>query len=107
MGISIPLSYFLFFSSEPLPLPERQTASLTEIDLIRDVQDNVSADKPVLPPSRRPGTILLTDFTILASDQSRTMTYVSADISIDYSDQKAYDEINNNLAFYRDLIYRS
>ena len=107
MGISVPLSYFLFFSNESVPLPERQTASLTEIDLIRDGQDNVFEDMPVLPPSRRPGTILLTDFIILASDQSRTMTYVYADVSIDYSDQRAYDEINNNLAFYRDLIYEA
>lgn len=107
MGISVPLSYFLFFSNEPVPLPERQTASLTEIDLIRDGQDNGFEDMPVLPPSRRPGTILLTDFIILASDQSRTMTYVYADVSIDYSDQRAYDEINNNLAFYRDLIYEA
>ncbi|NDY70934.1 hypothetical protein DO021_05420 [Desulfobacter hydrogenophilus] len=105
MGISVPLSYFLFFSSEPPPLPERQTASLTEIDLIRDGQANVSGNMPVLPPSRKSGTILLTDFIILASDQSRTMTYVYADVSIDYSDQRAYDEINSNLAFYRDLIY--
>ena len=107
MGISVPLSYFLFFSNEPIPLPERQTASLTEIDLIQDGQDNVFEDMPVLPPSRRPGTILLTDFIILASDQSRTMTYVYAEVSIDYSDQRAYDEINNNLAFYRDLIYEA
>jgi len=105
MGISVPLSYFLFFSSEPAPLPEKQTASLTEIDLIRDGQANVSGDMPVLPPSRRSGTILLTDFIILSSDQRRTMTYVYADVSIDYSDQRAYDEINSNLAFYRDLIY--
>jgi len=105
MGISVPLSYFLFFSNEPAPLPERQTASLTEIDLIRDGQANVSGNMPVLPPSRRSGTILLTDFIILSSDQSRTMTYVYADVSIDYSDQRAYDEINSNLAFYRDLIY--
>jgi len=105
MGISVPLSYFLFFSSDPVPLPERQTASLTEIDLTRDGQADFSADMPVLPPSRRPGTILLTDFIILASDQSQAMTYVYADVSIDYSDQRAYDEINSNLAFYRDLIY--
>jgi len=107
MGISVPLNYFLFFSNKPVPLPERQTTSLTEIDLIRDGQDNVFADMPVLPPSRRSGTILLTDFIILASDQSRTMTYVYADVSIDYSDQRAYDEINSNLAFYRDLIYET
>ncbi|WP_320043913.1 hypothetical protein [uncultured Desulfobacter sp.] len=105
MGISVPLSYFLFFSNEPVPLPEKQTASLTEIDLIRDGQTNISGDGAILPPSRRSGTILLTDFIILASDQSRTMTYVYADVSIDYSDQRAYDEINSNLAFYRDLIY--
>ena len=105
MGISVPLSYFLFFSNEPAPLPERQTSSLTEIDLIRDGQANVSGDMPILPPSRRSGTILLTDFIILSADQSRTMTYVYADVSIDYSDQRAYDEINSNLAFYRDLIY--
>ena len=107
MGISIPLSYFLFFSSEPAPLPERQTASLTEIDLIRDGQPNFPAEIPGPPPSQRSGTILLTDFIILASDESRTMTYVYADVSIDYSDQRAYDEINSNLAFYRDLIYGS
>ncbi|WP_321494523.1 hypothetical protein [uncultured Desulfobacter sp.] len=107
MGISVPLSYFLFFSggSGPKPQPGRQTASLTEIDLIRDGQAKGSADVPALPPSRRPGTIVLTDFIILASDQSQTMTYVYADVSIDYSDQRAYDEINSNIAFYRDLIY--
>ncbi|WP_035238661.1 hypothetical protein [Desulfobacter vibrioformis] len=105
MGISVPLSYFLFFSSKSVPLPKRQTASLTEIDLIRAGQSNVLADTPDLPPSRRSGNILLTDFIILASDQSQTMTYVSADVSIDYSDQRAYTEINSNLAFYRDLIY--
>ncbi|WP_286818383.1 hypothetical protein [Desulfobacter sp. UBA2225] len=105
MGISVPLSYFLFFSSTPVPLPEKQTASLTEIDLIRDGQANFPAKIPAPAHSRSPGTILLTDFIILASDQSRTMTYVYADVSIDYSDQRAYDEINSNLAFYRDLIY--
>lgn len=35
------------------------------------------------------------------------MTYVYADISIDYSDQRAYHEISNNLSFYRDLIYEA
>lgn len=105
MGIAVPLSYFLFFSSEQASLPKKQIASLTEIDLIRDGQGNIPVDTPDLPPSRKPGTILLTDFIILASDQSRTMTYVYADVSIDYSDQRAYDEINSNLAFYRDLIY--
>lgn len=105
MGISVPVSYFLFFSKVPAPLPERQAASLTEIDLTRDGQANVFADMQTQPPSPRSGTILLTDFIILASDQSQTMTYVYADVSIDYSDQRAYDEINSNLAFYRDLIY--
>jgi len=49
----------------------------------------------------------LTDFVILAADQQKDLTYIYADISIDYSDQRAYHEINNHLAFYRDLIYEA
>ena len=51
--------------------------------------------------------MILKDFVILASDLSKGMAYITADISIDYSDQKAYHEIVNNLSFYRDLIYDS
>ncbi len=106
MGISVPISYFLFFSSDPVPLPEKQSGSLTDIDLGRDVPLARSGlEDTVMPATRRSGTILLPNFIILASDQSKTMTYVYADVSIDYSDQRAYDEISNNLAFYRDLIY--
>ena len=106
MGISIPISYFLFFSSDPVPLPEQQGGSLTDIDLGRDVPlARSGVDEPIMPVTRQSGTILLANFIILASDQSEAMTYVYADVSIDYSDQRAYDEINSNLAFYRDLIY--
>jgi len=73
----------------------------------RDIEvANVTISQEIQEPViKQSGTIVLTDFVILASDLSKDMTYVYADISIDYSDQRAYHEINNNLSFYRDLIY--
>jgi len=55
----------------------------------------------------RAGNMVLKNFVILASDLSKEMAYITTDVSIDYSDQKAYHEIQNNLSFYRDLIYDS
>ena len=51
--------------------------------------------------------MILKDFVILAPDLSKEMSYITADISIDYSDERAYHEILNNLSYYRDLIYQS
>ena len=56
---------------------------------------------------RQSGNITLDGFVILASDTSKDMAYITADVSIDYSDQRAYHEIQNNLSFYRGLIYDS
>nr|NJM03805.1 hypothetical protein [Desulfobacula sp.] len=55
--------------------------------------------------SKSPGNMVLKDFVILAPDISKNMTYITAEISIDYEDQKVFQEIQNNLSYYRDLIY--
>jgi len=109
LGIAIPTAYFVFFSGEPeqdaqlsRPVAALNTIPQREIE-IETVDINVR--KPV--ELKKPGTMLLKDFIILASDLSKDMAYITADISIDYSDQRAYHEINNNLSFYRDLIYDS
>ncbi|MCG8635337.1 MAG: hypothetical protein MI863_16010 [Desulfobacterales bacterium] len=108
LGISVPAAYFLFFSSKPAPLPERESVPMAALDEGRDIEvASVTIEEEQLPAIKQSGTIVLTDFVILASDLSKEMTYVYADISIDYSDQRAYHEISNNLSFYRDLIYES
>ena len=109
LGISVPAAYFLFFSQKPAPLPARESVPVVAQDEGRDIEvASVTIEEETqLPAVKQSGTIVLTDFVILASDLSLEMTYVYADISIDYSDQRAYHEISNNLSFYRDLIYES
>ncbi len=107
LGISIPVVYFTVFSTKKMPPPETQVATLPDPDLGVDISvesvDVVEAPSP--PFIKQSGTLVFPDFVILASDKIEKMTYVYADISIDYSDQRAYHEMNNNSPFYRDLIY--
>ncbi len=105
LGISVPAVYFMFFSQDTPPLPERETVPLAGREI--DVPDITIEEEIEQVPVRQSGTIILSDFIILASDRSKNMTYVYADISIDYSDQRAYHEVSNNSSFYRDLIYES
>ena len=108
LGISVPAVYFIFFSKKPVALPEKEMVPVAVEEPARDVSvASVSIEDEPAPVIRQSGTIVLTDFIVLASDLEKQMTYVVADISIDYSDQRAYHEINNNLSFYRDLIYEA
>jgi pilus assembly protein FimV len=108
LGISVPGVYFLFFSGTPVALPEKEAVPVADT-LTRDLDvASVSIEEDSLMPAvRQSGTIVLADFVILSADQETDMTYIYADISIDYSDQRAYHEISNNLSFYRDLIYEA
>ena len=109
LGITVPITYFLFFSGgsekEIQQEPVAKIAARDQRDIsVETVDINVKA-----PPemNKKPGNMVLTDFVILASDFSKDMTYITVDISIDYSDQRAYKEIQDNLSFYRDMIYNS
>ena len=106
LGITVPTAYFIFFSNDSEKVVQSDPiASLTverEIE-IETVDIHIKEQGDI----KKPGNIILKDFVILASDLSKDMAYITADISIDYSDQRAYHEIVNNLSFYRDLIYDS
>jgi pilus assembly protein FimV len=107
LGISVPVVYFLFFSQAPVQVPEKMSVPMVMEAPGRDIEvasvDIVTAAMDL----KKSGNIILSDFVVLASDLSKDMAYVTADISIDYFDQRAYHEINDNLSFYRDLIYES
>jgi pilus assembly protein FimV len=107
--ISVPSVYFIFFSEKPAPLPGPESVPLVAQESGRQIEvaSVTIDDQPDLMTTRQSGNIVLADFVILASHLSKEMTYVYADISIDYSDQRAYHEISNNLSFYRDLIYEA
>ena len=107
LGISVPSVYFLFFSS-PAQIPDRMPVPLAMEETGRNIEvASVDIDTNVPLEIKKSGNIILSDFVVLAADLSKEMAYVTADISIDYSDQRAYHEINENLSFYRDLIYES
>ena len=108
LGISVPSVYFLFFSQAPVQIPEKKPVPVAMEVSGRNVEvASVEINTNMVPDLKKSGNIILTNFVVLASDLSKDMAYVTADISIDYSDQRAYHEISDNLSFYRDLIYES
>ncbi len=107
LGIAVPISYFLFFSSgHKLEEVVVKTSQPPGVIPPREVEiETIEAPVKPLVESKNPGNMVLKDFVILAPDISKQMTYVTVDISIDYADQKAFQEIRKNLPYYRDLIY--
>ena len=106
LGITVPLTYFIFFSGESSKEAHQDPIAKLSIETQREIEIetvDINVKKPII--NKKPGNMILKDFVILASDLSKDMAYITADISIDYSDQRAYYEILNNLSFYRDLIY--
>ena len=107
LGVSIPTAYFLFFSSEDAVVVEESVpVAATEMEDGGGEVIGEKADEPVAV-IRKSGSLLLSDFVVMASDRATDMAYITTDIVIDYTDQRAYHEINNNLPFYRDLIYET
>jgi len=104
LGITVPVAYFIFFSSDPGGDIQNDPIAILPVEREIEIE---TVDVHVREPVKKPGNMVLKDFVILASDGSKDMAYIIADISIDYTDQRAYHEIQNNLSFYRDLIYDS
>ncbi len=108
LGITVPITYFFFFSGEQMKpqivsepqKPEENTHKEVKIETVA-----VPVEQPV--ESKNPGNMVLKDFIILAPDLLKNMTYITVEISIDYADRKAFQEIQNNLSYFRDLIYDS
>jgi len=106
IGIIVPAAYFLFFSGDSGQT--RHTVEQYAVEELREVEiETVDIHVKGEGDINRAGNMVLKNFVILASDLSKEMAYITTDVSIDYSDQKAYHEIQNNLSFYRDLIYDS
>jgi pilus assembly protein FimV len=106
LGITVPITYFLFFSGGQKVQELVSAPPKPVVNIQREVEIE-SSDTPLKQPveDKNQGNMVLKDFVILAPDISKNMTYVTAEISIDYADQKVFKEIQNNLSYYRDLIY--
>lgn len=108
LGITIPITYFLFFSGGQ-DAHEVVSAPENPVETVKSEVEVQIVEAPVKQPEeiKQPGNIILKDFIILAPDTSKDMTYITADLSIDYADQNVHQEISNNLSYFRDLIYDS
>ncbi len=106
IGIIVPAVYLFFFSGD-----SSQTQDAMEqyaVEGLREIEiETVESSAMIEGDISRAGNMVIKNFVILVSDLSKDMTYITTDVSIDYSDQRAYHEIQNNLSFYRDLIYGS
>ena len=106
LAVALPVGYLKFFTTkdpDPLqmgltadvaPSPETQVETV-EIDLTgRNIGEGA-------------GNIVLEDFLLLVSGKEAGLSYVTASVSIDYSDGRALTEINSNLPLYRDVIFHA
>ncbi len=136
LGITVPAVYFLFFTGGQIPHQPETTVTMAVDPMSRPVETPLDEpmDRPVDQPSARtpsdmgtgskantagppdinlpkikrtPGNMVLEDFFILMPESVKSMTYVRADLSIDYGDQDVFQEIQDRLPFYRDLIYEA
>ncbi len=54
-----------------------------------------------------PGSLVIEGFVILAPEREDGITYISGDISIDYSYSKVFDELSAKMPYYRHIIYKA
>lgn len=96
--------YFLFFKDKvDQLLSSSQTQTKTE---------DTGAVKPEVPDMNiqesqelTPDTITLENFMVLTPNRQDGITYISVDISIEYSKSTIFDPINSRLPYYRGVIY--
>ncbi len=96
--------YFLFFKDKvDQLLSSSQTQTKTA---------DTGAVKPEVPDMNiqesqelTPDTITLENFMVLTPNRQDGITYISVDISIEYSKSTIFDPINSRLPYYRGVIY--
>lgn len=103
LGAGIPSGYYFLFREEPAPDVQQQ-AAITETSPPAAF-DSVAINLEPRIPDRAPGTMAMDKFMILVPSRKDGLNYVSADISIDYSDGKALNLISRNLPRYRDIVF--
>ncbi len=106
VGIAVPSGYFLFFSGNS----DSELAPL-ELSAAQDNLDRYGSDLEIdtdqLGGLRSSGQVVLKGFLVPVSGTSAELAYVQADVFIDYTDQRISDEIQANMAFYRDVVFEA
>jgi len=102
--VTLPVGYLKFFATkEPIPVA---LAPVTEVASVPEPQvEIVDIDLTIPAKVEGPDNIVLKDFFLLVPGKKSGLSYVTASVSIDYSDHRALTTINRHLPLYRDLIF--
>ena len=104
LAVTLPVGYFTFFTTkEPALVPLEPVADLSPLQepQVATVEIDLTAPSKTMGP----GNLVLKDFFLLVPGKKSGLSYVTASVSIDYSDHRALTAINRHLPLYRDLIF--
>jgi pilus assembly protein FimV len=104
LAVTLPVGYFTFFTTkEPALVPMAPVADLSPLQ--EPQVATVEIDLTAPSKSVGPGNLVMKDFFLLVPGKKSGLSYVTASVSIDYSDHRALTAINRHLPLYRDLIF--
>jgi len=84
--------------------PEEK-AEIESVKIDPDPENSKSMVLRPIPENPMKKPLVLRDFLILAPETIQGLSYIAADISIEYATDKIYQDIKNNMPYYRDIIY--
>ncbi|MBF0377717.1 MAG: hypothetical protein HQK72_09575 [Desulfamplus sp.] len=96
--------YFMFFKEK---VDELLRSSQPKVQVEENLSVKNEAPDMTIKESQEltPGTINLENFIIFTPERHDGVTYISLDVSIEYSHSTAFDAINSKLPYYRGVIY--
>ncbi|MBF0230004.1 MAG: hypothetical protein HQK63_10550 [Desulfamplus sp.] len=98
--------YFMFFK-EKVDALLRASQPKSTVQVQENVLVKQEAPEMTIQESQEltPGTLNLENFIIFTPERQDGVTYISLDVSIEYSHSTAFDAINSKLPYYRGIIY--
>lgn len=113
IGIFLTAGFFFLKGDKNRAFKQRIVAKAIPVEepVVESVEINVdqkSSESVVsIPSDLMNEPLIMKDFVILAPEAIEGLAYIEADITIDYSTNNAYNEIKQNMPFYRDVIYQA
>jgi flagellar basal body-associated protein FliL len=112
---ALSLVWFFVLNKDKKPVPG-QRKIVEENVIVKDpvvesvdiIVDNNSSKPKIskpMPSYSKTEPLVMKGFVVLAPETIEGLSYIQADISIDYYTDNAYHEIKNNMPFYRDIVY--
>ncbi|HKK90727.1 MAG TPA: flagellar basal body-associated FliL family protein, partial [Desulfobacteraceae bacterium] len=97
--------FFLFAGSGGKAESDRPDSPAMAGQNIGSGVDTVEIDLQPPVVTSEPGTIELNGFVVLSDSPGDSLAYLAVDLSVDYSNGRALDEMEKQMSLYRDIVY--